>query len=135
MVRIIDASVAVKWFFIEPGQARALEILKQVLAAPREFAVPELFYFEVVNVFHRLLPQPSPVQRGLLKSLVTFGIQRFAMTAELAMAVGPFQALGLSGYDGAYAALAKHLKGRWLTFDHVAHQRIAHLGLSEALSL
>jgi predicted nucleic acid-binding protein len=30
--------------------------------------------------------------------------------------------LGLTGYDACYAALAKDLKGLWLTFDHKAHR-------------
>ena len=32
--------------------------------------------------------------------------------------------LGLSGYDACYAALARDLKGMWLTFDEQAHSFI-----------
>jgi len=32
--------------------------------------------------------------------------------------------LGLSGYDACYAALARDLKGIWLTFDEKAHRMI-----------
>lgn len=133
MVQIVDASVAVKWFVIEPGHEKALAVLKNVIAAPRRFAVPELFYFELVHVFHRLIPQPSPIQLDLLKGVTLFGMQRFSMTPELAATIGEFQMLGLSGYDGAYAALAKMVNGRWLTFDQTAHAQIAHLGFSEVL--
>jgi uncharacterized protein (DUF2249 family) len=53
MVRIIDASVAIKWFLFEPGRERALEVLAEILTSPSHFAVAELFYFEPAQVFHR----------------------------------------------------------------------------------
>jgi predicted nucleic acid-binding protein len=55
------------------------------------------------------------------------------MTPELLSEIRSVQRLGLSGYDGAYVALAKLLKGRWLTFDKKAHTQVAHLQLSEIL--
>jgi predicted nucleic acid-binding protein len=55
------------------------------------------------------------------------------MSAELLHDIGEFKKLGLSGYDAAYVALARQLKGRWLTFDAKAHQKIKNLKLSELL--
>ncbi len=55
------------------------------------------------------------------------------MTPQLLDEIRGLQHLGLSGYDAAYVALAKLLEGRWVTFDREAHDRIAHLGLSQAL--
>lgn len=133
MVRVIDASVAIKWFVIEPGREAALDVLRQVLAKPRAFAVPELFYFEIANVVHRLIPKPSRLQRSLLHQLMTIGLQRYAMTPAWFDAIREIQSRGLSGYDAAYVALAQQLGGTWLTFDHTAHRTIAHLKCSEAL--
>ena len=44
------------------------------------------------------------------------------MAEDLALKASRFVRLGLTGYDACYAALAKDLKGLWLTFDHKAHR-------------
>ncbi len=133
MVRIIDASVALKWFLLEEGRDRALVLLEELLTTPADFAVPELFYCELAHVFHRSIPDPSPVQIELLQQVLVLGIQRFAMTPPMLNEMRGLQRLGLSGYDAAYVALAKLLEGQWVTFDRRAHERIAHLGFSLAL--
>lgn len=133
MVKIIDASVAIKWFVSERGQDAALGILKDLLDDPSEFAVPELFYFELANVFNRLVPNPNKGQIEVLSTVLSLGMHRFSMTRELSDQIRHFQARGLSGYDAAYVALAKIVKGRWLCFDKKAHQKIKHLGLSTLL--
>ncbi len=133
MVRVVDSSVALKWFLLEEGRDQALSLLEEMLTGPSGFAVPELFYFELVHVFHRSIPDPSPLQIELLRQVLVLGIQRFVMTPQLLDEIRGLQRLGLSGYDAAYVALAKLLEGRWVTFDRKAHDRIAHLGLSQAL--
>ncbi len=133
MVRVVDSSVALKWFLLEEGRDQALSLLEELLAGPAGFAVPELFYFELAHAFHRSIPDPSPLQIDLLQQVLILGIQRFAMTPALLNEMRTLQRLGLSGYDAAYVALAKLLEGRWVTFDRKTHERIAHLGLSQAL--
>lgn len=46
------------------------------------------------------------------------------MTERLAVNANPFIRRGLTGYDASYAALAKDLKGTWLSFDEKAHRLI-----------
>jgi len=133
MVRVIDASVALKWFLLEEGRDRALVLLEELLMDPAGFAVPELFYFELAHVFNRAVPEPSPMQSELLHQVMVLGIQRFAMTPALLNEVRGIQRLGLSGYDAAYVGLAKLIEGQWVTCDRRAHARIAHLSLSQAL--
>jgi predicted nucleic acid-binding protein len=133
MVRIVDASVAIKWFVEEPGRDRALELLAEILSKPGNFAVPELFFFELVHVFHRTLPNPSETQLTLLERVLVLGIPRFGMTPDLFRATRTMQALGLSGYDAAYVGLARLLGGRWVTFDRKAHSLAEPLTLSELL--
>lgn len=134
MVRIIDASVAIKWFVLETGRDAALGVLAQVLDEPSSFAVPELFYFEVTNVFHRTLPRPSSDQVELLVQILCLGIHRFSMTEELLKGIRRFQNIGLSGYDGSYVALAELLKGKWLTFDNKAHAKVSNPDLCQLLT-
>lgn len=134
MVTVVDASVAIKWFVREPGQEVALTVLLEMLAKPKRFAVPELFFFELVHVFHRLIPQPPPQQVQVLHTVLDCGLPRFAMTPTLATAVQKLQGMGLSGYDAAYVALARELSGTWLTCDEKAHHRIKGLRISRILA-
>jgi len=133
MVRVIDASVAIKWFVREEGHERALALLEEILRSPGSFAVPELFYFELAHVFHRALPEPSDAQVSLLERVTTFGIQRFALTPPLLSEIRTLQQGHLSGYDAAYVGLAKLLRGKWITCDKKAHAAVAELRLSELL--
>ena len=133
MVRIIDASVAIKWFVKEEGREKALVILEEILEKPTLFAVPELFYFELTHVFNRLILSPSKTQFQFLSQVVQLGIHRFSMNTELLSEISSFQGLGLTGYDSAYVGLAKLLKGKWITCDEKAHNVVAHLKLSEVL--
>jgi len=48
------------------------------------------------------------------------------MTATLAADAEHFIKIGLTGYDACYVALAKEVKGLWLTFDEKAHRLIAN---------
>lgn len=130
MVKIIDASVAIKWFVIEKGQTQSLKVLQGVLENPTGYAVPELFYFELIHIFNRLIPAPNKGQLTLLDQIIKIGIKRFKMTNEICKNIRKFQHKGLSGYDAAYVALASLLKGKWLTFDKKAHSKISTLGLS-----
>jgi hypothetical protein len=46
------------------------------------------------------------------------------MTDDLALKADRYVKLGLTGHDSCYAALAKDLKGLWLTFDKKAHEKL-----------
>ena len=49
MLQILDASVAIKWFVAnEAGRTEAITILDQVRDSPTRFAVPELFFNEML---------------------------------------------------------------------------------------
>ncbi len=133
MVKIIDASIGIEWFLNSPRQQKVLDVMEEVLKSPRSFAVPELFFFELTHVFHRVIPTPTKKQLGLFEGVMKFGLQRFSMSSELFREVRKFQARGLSGYDSAYVALAKLLHGKWITLDQKAHSKIEDLKLSEVL--
>ncbi len=134
MVEVIDASVATKWFVEEEGRETALEMLSRVISKPQEFCVPELFYFELAHVLNRVLGKLTPTQKHLYESVLGLGIHRFPMNPEMHRTICEFQALGLSGYDAAYVAVAKNVSGIWLTFDAKAHKLIQHHRLSRCLT-
>lgn len=133
MVRVVDTSVAVKWFVEEAGRESAVKIFETMVATPGEFAVPELFYFELVHVFNSVVPHPNDGQLRVMENVLGLGIHRFPMSPSFFAKVQKFQRMGLSGYDAAYVSLAEMTGGKWLTFDRKAHQKIARLHLSEIL--
>ena len=124
MIWIIDASLAIRWFIDEEAHGHADEVLEKVIDSPERFAVPELFAFEVFSVLQRIHPNGLEAFRKGIMPLLQGGILRQPMTEGLALIADRFVKLGLTGYDACYAALARELKGIWLTFDRKAHTLI-----------
>ena len=134
MIWILDPSVAVRWFIEDETHERADDVLTRVIDNPRQFAVPELFAFEVFTVLERLHSEGlQTFNRGIVP-LLEGGILRHPMTIDLAEKADRFVQKGLTGYDACYAALALDLKGCWITFDDKAHRRIETLGVSCSLA-
>ena len=132
MIQVIDASVAVRWFIEGETHPHAEEVLQCVIVAPELFAVPELFSFEVFSVLSRIHPSPRDVFARGVMPILNSGILRYPMTEKLAARASGFVKKGLTGYDACYAALAREVKGLWLTFDARAHallvgEKVSHL--------
>jgi len=133
MIRVIAASVAVRWFIEQENHPRADLILDRMLSDPERFAVPEHFCYEVYSVLSRIHPRgPEVFLKGMIPVL-NCGIFRYPMTESLAFQASSFMDKGLTGYDACYAALAKELNGTWLTFDDKAHILIKGTGISHSL--
>ena len=127
---VLDASVAIRWYLADEAHPNADAILKRLIGAPGLFAVPELFFFEVLAVLARRHPHPLDIYQEAFLPVVEGGIFRHPMTASLSAHCSAFVARGLTGYDACYAGLADKLGARWLTFDRRAHERIAEDGVS-----
>jgi len=133
MIWVIDASVAIRWFILQEGHPHADLVLDKVLSDPERFAIPELFCYEVYAVLNRLHPSGTDVFLKGMIPVLNCGIFRCPMTESLALQASVFIARGLTGYDACYAALAKELEGKWLTFDDKAHQIIKGFRVSHSL--
>jgi len=57
MIWVLDASVALRWLIEDEAHVNADEVLRRIVAEPYQFAVPELFAFEVFSVLNRIHPQ------------------------------------------------------------------------------
>ena len=116
-IRVLDASVVVKWLVDEDGRDRALRVLTEVVERPRRFAVPALLWYELTHVLLRVTADPEAAGRRLEK-LMHLGIPSFDASAErCSRALRLAKRTGLSGYDAHYVVLAEELEGRWVTFD------------------
>jgi predicted nucleic acid-binding protein len=122
---VLDASVAARWYLSNEAHANADAVLERVINEPEAFAVPELFFFEVLAVLCRAHPRPTETFLEAFLPVVESGIFRHPMTAALATQSARFLGRGLTGYDACYAGLAAELGCRWITFDRRAHQLIA----------
>jgi predicted nucleic acid-binding protein len=134
-LQVLDASVAIKWFVPrETGRAEAMQILDQVRNSPGGFAVPELFFNEMLAVLARLLADDSVSLRSYVDALQDLGFERIGNGREL-LASAAELACGyrLTGYDAIYAASAKLIGGLWLTADARAHKKIQRLRISKAV--
>jgi predicted nucleic acid-binding protein len=124
-VIVLDASVAVKWFRAdEPDRAQALKILDRVSQSPESFAVPELFFNEMLAVLCRLQNLGDAELLEALSLLEQLGLQRLGNGHELLRRAATLaRARGLSGHDATYLAAAQLVGGRWLTADRKALER------------
>lgn len=134
MIQIIDASVAIKWFVDnEPRRDRAVAVLHQIRDFPGDFAVPELFFNEMLSVLCRILDDPKEIS-GYLDALQNLGLARLGNGREtLFEAAELAKKFRLSGYDAVYLANAKLVRGVWITADEAAHRKISRLKLSRLL--
>jgi predicted nucleic acid-binding protein len=132
MIAVLDASVAIRWFAPDgdPGDGAAVRVLRDVVAHPARFVVPELFFYEMLGVLCRRMRQATDARAAYVR-LVRLGLRRVRLDARLVQrATRLVYERRLGGYDACYVALAAELKAVWLTFDRAAHARLAGTGLS-----
>jgi predicted nucleic acid-binding protein len=130
---VIDASVALRWYVSGESHINADAVLRRVIAEPELFAVPELFFFEVLSVLGRVHPHPAQTYQDAFLPVVEAGVFRHPMTSALAGQSCTFLASGLTGSDACYAGLALELGARWITFDRRAHELIQERDMSDYL--
>ena len=132
MIAVVDTSVAIRWFAAEgdAADAAAVRVLREVVARPRRFVVPELFFYEMLAVLCRRMRQAGDAYAAFGR-LARLGLRRARLDDRLARRAARLAYdRRLAGYDACFAALAMELGGVWLTFDRAAHQRLAALGIS-----
>jgi predicted nucleic acid-binding protein len=126
MLTIIDTSVAVKWFVAdgEPKRKEALIVLDNICSEPHRYAVPELFFNEMLAVFCRLLSDASEIKEHM-HSLEQLGWERIGNGAQLLdKAAELAKGCRISGYDAIFAATAALVGGVWLTADEAAVKKL-----------
>lgn len=121
---VLDASVALRWVLEGEEHPNADSVLKGILKAPKFFATPELFGFEVFSVLARLHPEPYEAFTTAIAPVLQCGILRYPLTEAVVRRSFRFTRQGLTGYDAVYAALAEELGGCWITFDAKAVKKL-----------
>ena len=130
---VVDASVGIKLFLVEPLADRADTLFASLTATPPgRLYVPDLFYVECTNVlwkYVRRFGYSPEVARQDVADLVRLPLQ-VASTADLAeAALALALEYGATAYDAAYAALAQELSLPLVTADEALVRRLDGTGL------
>jgi len=106
-ILVLDASVAVKWFNVEPLREKALIIRDKYVNGEIELIAPDLLYYEVANAL-RYNPRFGIEEvKSALKALEDLSIITYDFEGELReKAVELAYRFGITIYDAAYVALA-----------------------------
>ncbi len=116
MSLVVDASIAAKWFFTEPGS----DMAERLLATDLPLYAPDLIMPEVTNVLWKRWRTHAIAQEfaeHLITALPTMFQHLFA-SAELAERVWYWShSLNHPAYDCFYIACAQHIEGRMVTVD------------------
>jgi predicted nucleic acid-binding protein len=125
---VVDASVGIKLFLVEPLADRADALFASLTATPpTRLYVPDLFYIECTNILWKYVRRfgysPEAAQQDVA-DLVRLPL-RSASTAALAeAALALALEHGATAYDAAYVALAQELSLPLVTADEALVRRL-----------
>lgn len=117
----VDASVAIKWLFVEEHSDRAVALLGACERAQQRLIAPFLLPSEVVNAIRRRMMREGVAldeARRLLNRFLSLPLTLMAMGTIYQDALVIADAFGLPAvYDAQYVALAQYLGGTLWTDD------------------
>ena len=120
MRTVIDASVAAKWYFAEPGHEAADRILAARVARERELLAPDLIVPEFANVLWKHVRRQECSRAAAEAILALWEVDRPSLVASSHLADHAFQLateIDQSVYDCLYLALALAIEAPLATAD------------------
>lgn len=131
---ILDASVAVKWFFpSEEDHEKSLKVLDLIAEEASQFVLHDFFFIEFSAVVLRKSLFDSKFTKDALQTLEALAIITIPLDRKIqheAIILAAKYKLML--YDALYLAITKMINGRWLTADQKA---VRNLGKKDYLLL
>lgn len=121
MIVVVDASVAAKWLFLEPGSEEALHILESF----EHFIVPDLFRIELDAIITKKLRRRElTIDEAMAKKMEAgrFPLQVVSYHSIRDTAFDLSSTLPVTLYDATYIATALVRKGIFVTAD----ERLVH---------
>lgn len=126
---VLDASVGVKLFLVEPLSDRADALFDHLATSPpARFYVPDLFFVECTNTlwkYVRNFGYPQEAAKQDIADLIRLPLQ-VVSTADLAE--GALQlalAVDITAYDASYVILSQRLSLPLVTADETLVRRLA----------
>lgn len=130
---VLDASVGIKLFLVEPLSDRADALFAHLTTTPpARFYVPDLFFIECTNILWKYVWCFSYSLQAAQQDVVDLGRLplQVASTVDLAeAALALAVAHEITAYDAAYVALAQRLSLPLVTADEVLVRRLVGTGL------
>ena len=115
---VIDANIALKWYYQEADSPEALKLREQIINGQIIAIVPFLLFVEVANVLVARRKVPGRVVAQVLDDLAALPMEVVPYHHVMAKAaVALADQHRISVYDGLYAALAQQSAIKLLTED------------------
>ncbi len=131
MRTVVDASVAAKWYFAEPGHEAADRILAAAIGGERELLAPDLIVPELVNVLWKKVRRRECSRAAAAEILALWDADCPQLVASSDLATHAFElatTLGHSVYDCLYLSLAIQLDASLATADRPLARAARSLG-------
>ena len=132
--RVIDASVAAKWFLPakgEPFADRALLLLDQYSKGRIQFVVPDLFWAEFGNILWKAVRQQRCTKRAAEAAIASLKQRNLPTVSSIVLLHRAFEIATLfdrTVYDSLYIALAVETNSEVITADErLANAVAGHL--------
>jgi len=117
---VIDTSLAIKWFFPEPGFKKALEIKEKHIKGEIVIITRDLFLYEFTSAFKNYsLKKIGEKDFSIaVSAVISLGIKFFPLKhEELEELFFLSRKLNISIYDCSFLLLAKKLRAPFFTAD------------------
>ncbi len=130
---VLDASVGIKLFLVEPLSDRADALFGHLNdALPARFYVPDLFFIECTNILWKYVRRfgylPEAAQQDVVE-LTQLPLQVVATAALCGPALSLALDYGITAYDASYVVLADRLALPLVTTDELLIQSLSDSSL------
>jgi predicted nucleic acid-binding protein len=130
---IIDASVGIKLFLVEPLSDRADALFAHLMDdPPSQFYVPDLFFIECTNILWKYVQRfgySADAARQNVADLARLPLQTISTAALVEAALDLSVEHGSTAYDSAYISLAQQLSLPFVTAAEALVRRFGNTGL------
>ena len=127
---VVDASVGIKLFLVEPLSDQAHELFAHLADdPPARLYVPELFYIECANILWKYVQRFGyPAEHAVkdIHDLVQLPLHSVPVSSLAEAALRLAAETGCTAYDAAYVALAQHLSLPLVTADEALVRRFTN---------
>lgn len=115
--KIVDASVALKWFLKEENSDKAEKLLKAHIESEILLVIPELFFYEVINGLRYKKTTFENIRKAVIE-LFNLQLHCESISENLMIRIAEISLWhNLTVYDATYVCLAEKMNAKLITTD------------------